>query len=202
MSSRRSNLRAVQRDGTSTSGNDGQHSVGGSVDSVPEQSWSRPGSVTTPLADLTLQEIRERRQRLMALEGRVSYWRRIIQARLDLLRDGSLKRGTTVEGLQRVLSQQLGSNNRLALMNVQPGVGMPPIDGLGHLWNRGIDPTGEERAALEADLKAAEQQLSTRRRELFDLIDAYTAELVSRYRECPSLALTALPTRPENPVPL
>lgn len=163
---------------------------------------SRRESGPSEMAELSLSQVRSRRTKLIELEGRVSYWRRIIQARLDLLCDGSLRRGTTVDGLQRVLSQQLGSNNRLALMDVQPAGGLPPIDGLGHLWNRGIDPTPAERAELEDDLLAAEQALSARRTELFASIDALTAELIARYRECPELALSALPTRSENPNPL
>lgn len=165
-------------------------------------SHHRAATAARDLTELTLEEVRARRRKLQELEGQVSYWRRIIQARLDLLRDGSLKRGTTVEGLQRVLSQQLGQNNRVALMNVQPGGGVPPIDGLGHLWNRGIDPSPEEAALLDADLITAERALSARRNELFGLIDAATAELISRYKERPELALTALPSRNSSNSPL
>lgn len=163
---------------------------------------STQGSRPPETAELSLAQVRSRRTRLIELEGHVSYWRRVIQARLDLLCDGSLRRGTTIDGLQRVLSQQLGNNDRLALMDVQPAGGLPPIEGLGHLWNRGINPTPTERADLESDLKAAEKALSARRNELFASIDALTAELIVRYRECPELALSALPARSENPNPL
>ena len=161
-----------------------------------------PASGAEDLSLLTLAELRVRRQKLTELEGQVSYWRRIIQARLDLLRDGSIKRGATVEGLQRVLSQQLGHQSRLALINTQPGEDLPPIEGLSHLWNRGINATPDEAAALDIDLIAAEKQLSARRAELFKLIDAATAELISRYRDNPVLALTALPSRDPRPSPL
>lgn len=163
---------------------------------------STQGSGPPEIAELSLAQVRSRRTKLIELEGHVSYWRRIIQARLDLLCDGSLRRGTTVDGLERVLSQQLGSNNRLALMDVQPAGGLPPIEGLGHLWSRGINPTPVERTELADDLRAAEKALSAHRNELFASIDALTAELIFRYRQCPELALSALPTRSENPNPL
>ena len=153
------------------------------------------------LTRLSLPELRLERQSLTKLEGQVSYWRRILQARIDLMRDGMIKRGATVEGLQRVLSQQLGQNNRLALMSVQPGHDTP-IDGLGTLWNRGVSLGETQTAGLESDLVEAELRLSARRTELHQRIDAATAELVRRYRENPQLALSALPARSVRPSPL
>ncbi len=148
---------------------------------------------------LPLAQLREIRRILTERESRVSYWRRIIQARLDLLRDGAVKRGASVEGLQRILSQQMGANSRKGMLSVQPPGGQP-IAGLNHLWNRGINGADDEQ--LELELVAAERELSAERSRLFGLIDAATAELIARYHVEPTLALSALPQRKVRPSPL
>jgi len=154
------------------------------------------------IASVPLAELRELRQTMIKLENQVSYWRRIIQARLDLVRDGSLKRSASIEGLQRILSQQLGNNNRKVLMDVQSGFGdIPNVAGLGSLWNR-MDDDLDNDSNLVEQLVVAERELSKRRNELHDGIDAATAELVSRYRANPELVLTALPSRSSRPQPL
>lgn len=166
----------------------------------PDQ--TRPVADETGLQLMSLDEVRNLRNELSELESRISYWRRILQARIDLLRDGSIKRGATVEGLNRVLSQHLGKNNRLAMMTTEGDQDRPPIEGLGELWNRSINRTLEDDEPLLEDLEAAEHELSAKRSELFGKIDAATAELVRRYRIEPQLALSALPSRAARPVPL
>ncbi len=155
------------------------------------------------LSQLTLSQLRERRTKLADLEGQVSYWRRIIQARLDLLRDGSLRRGATVEGLQRVLSQHLGSNSRKVLLDVYGSDSQPvQLIGLGHLWSRGITTSSEQNLELETDLVAAEGALSECRASLHANLDAATAELIGRYHQDPAQAFSALPSRSARPTPL
>ncbi len=155
------------------------------------------------LSQLSLVELRERRAKLADLEGQISYWRRIIQARLDLLRDGSLRRGATVEGLQRVLSKHLGSNSRKVLLDVY-GRDSQPVQllGLGDLWSRGITASADQNLELEADLVAAEGALSECRGCLHANLDAATAELIGRYHQDPVQAFSALPTRSARPTPL
>ena len=162
---------------------------------------SETADANLELQTLPLEEIRQIRNDLKDLENRVSYWRRIIQARLDLLRDGSISRGATVEGLSRVLSKHLGPNNRKAVLTVN-NCELPPLEGLARLWKRGITENGEDPDTLEEDLAIAENELSTRRSELHEKIDAATAELILRYREDPARAFSLLPTRPSNPTPL
>lgn len=149
--------------------------------------------------DMSLDQLREMRRVLTERESQVSYWRRIIQARLDLLRDGSLKRGATIEGLQRILSQQMGANSRKGMLSLSPQQEQP-IAGLDHLWHRGIN--GADDQQLTEDLVAAEQKLSHTRNDLHAQIDAATAELISRYHDDPALALSALPHRKVRPTPL
>ena len=159
------------------------------------------------VARLSLPDLRERRRVLTKREGQVSYWRRIIQARLDLLREGSLGRGVTVEGLERVLTRHLGGNQRLGLLSVQPQDAGPMAD-MDQLWSRGLPSesglaeSADRTSGLEADLSAAEQRLSAMRAKLHHQIDAATAEMIQRYRADPALVLTALPQREVKPAPL
>jgi hypothetical protein len=62
------------------------------------------------------------------------------------------------------------------------------------LWERQVDPSDPRGARrLEADLAAAERQLSDYRAALHRRIAEATGELIARYREQPSLCLSALP---------
>ena len=153
------------------------------------------------LAELTLTDLRQLRRDLTARESHISYWRRIIQARLDLLTDGVAKNGATRDGLRRILTRQMGTNNRLGLMSVQP-TGNQPMAGLDHLWHRSLDVESNEADLLDEELRSAERQLSALRSTLHDQIDAATAELIGRYRENPELVFTILPHRSDKPNPL
>ncbi|TAK70871.1 MAG: hypothetical protein EPO13_01585 [Actinomycetota bacterium] len=137
------------------------------------------------------------RQTIAEEETRVSYWRRIIQARLDLLRAG-IGSHDPVTDLRTALTDAQGSHRRLAHVSVEAVEGLPPMDDLAELWSRIIDPDDEVAVRqLAAEMTDAEHRLSTYRSELFRRQDAVTAELIARYRENPILALTALPTEPE-----
>ena len=102
-------------------------------------------------------------------------------------------------GLKRILIQQRCVNSRNGVLSVRPEE-KQPMDGLDHLWQRGINSQDDEE--LERDLIAAERQLSSIRSELHGMIADATGELVARYSEDPMLALTALPTRVQRPSPL
>lgn len=155
---------------------------------------------TTDVSELTLDELRECRKVLTMRESQISYWRRIIQARLDLVRDSAIHGVATVEGLERVLTRQLGGNQRLGILSVQPQ-GAAPFAGLEHLWNRSIRVGDLGGSDLESDLVAAERKLSALRADLHRQIDAATAELINRYRANPQLAFTVLPHRDSRPAP-
>ena len=144
---------------------------------------------------LDLEGLRAYRKALNTEEHRVSYWRRIIQARLDLVR-AHREDGTTVERLQDTFAEARPAQGRLALMAIVPDDDIPPIPDLEAVWNRTIDPADEQsRARLERDLSFAELQLSTYRQALHRRIARATGELIARYREDPSQCLVALPVR-------
>ncbi len=144
---------------------------------------------------MTVDDMRQLRQQLTEEEGRVSYWRRIVQAKLDIMRDGSPRSGATIEGLNRVLSEHVGMPRRIAYLPVQPVEGAAPLPELPWLWQHLAHPGSSDNEALAGALNAAEIELSAYRGELHGQIDTVTGQLIARYREDPSMALTALPTR-------
>jgi hypothetical protein len=160
----------------------------GSVRPLPERSAA--------FAHLTLEQLRAYRGALAAEEGRVSYWRRILQARLDVVRAGVGGHEVEPELLRPVLTAEWVASDRRALVDVVPLDDVPPLPRLDELWERRVhadDLAGQ--AVLDTDLTAAEQQLSTYRAALHRQIGDATGELIARYRESPALCLSALPLR-------
>lgn len=156
------------------------------VHAVPERS--------TEFAHLPLMALRQYRKALAQEENRVSYWRRILQARLDVVRtlDGSGTPDATA--LAPVLGAARVGAARQALLEIVPVDDIPPLPHLEALWDRDPRPDDEAwNASLVSDLEKAETQLSAYRAALHRRIGAATTELIARYREEPSLCLSALP---------
>lgn len=156
--------------------------------SVPERS--------PDFAHLSLGGLRTYRQTLSAEESRVSYWRRIVQARLDLVRATDVGTPTTVDNLRSVFTEARIDTGRTALMRVVPLDDIPPLPDLAEVWAReprlGDD---QHNQRLAHDLMRAEAQLSAYRTALHKRLAAATGELIARYREQPDLCLSALPSR-------
>ena len=154
-------------------------------------------------AHLTLEAIRSYRAALGEEENKVSYWRRILQARLDVLRSGLGGGGTAREvdqaALRPVLTDARVGAGRRALVDVVAVDDIPPLPQLEALWERRVEP-GDVAGTLqlEQELAAAERQLSEYRAALHRRLADVTGELIARYREQPSLCLTALPLPPER----
>ncbi len=162
----------------------------------------RPGPRPVPevreeYGHLGLEELRSYRTALQAEEGKVSYWRRILQARLDVVREGRTLGGTgslDARTLRPVLAERTVTAGRTALVQVLPVDDIPPLPALGELWERQVDPADPAAsAALEHDLAAAERQLSGYRAALHRRLEAATGELIARYRRTPTACLSALP---------
>lgn len=151
---------------------------------------------------LSLDALRSYRRALGEEEGRVSYWRRILQARVDVLRaalDGGSARDVDTSALAPVLADARISAGRKALIDVVPVDDIPPLPHLEELWQRPVDLSDDAGArALEAELSRAERELSEYRAALHRRIADATGELIARYREQPSLCLSALPLPPER----
>jgi hypothetical protein len=149
---------------------------------------------------LPLVGLRQYRKALTQEESRVSYWRRILQARLDVVRAMDPASGPDVEALAPVLGAERVGAARQALLDVVPFDDIPPLPHLETLWERDPRPGDDAwNAALVSDLEKAETQLSAYRAALHRRLGAATTELIARYREEPSLCLSALPLpRPKS----
>lgn len=143
------------------------------------------------LAEVDLSSLRLYRERLRAEEEKISYWRRLIHARIDLIRAGDLASGVIdVVALGRVLGDTGTGRMRAALHRVRAADPLPDLPDLGQVWFAPSDDA--EAAAALAQLHGAELTLTDYRRGLHERIDEATAELIVRYRADPSRALLLL----------
>ena len=143
------------------------------------------------LAALPLSGLREYRRALGAEESRVSYWRRILQGRIDTLQADTPP--AEVDNLGPMLADDRVSRGRSALIEVVPADDIPPLPNLAALWERTIRADGADRDAVLADLADAEAQLSEYRAALHNRLALATGELIARYRAQPDLCLDVLP---------
>lgn len=146
------------------------------------------------LASLSLAELRDYRRRLTEEEDKVSYWRRLAHARIDVLEAEASTDGTlTMEQLVRALGDTGAGRTRTALVRVAAAEPLPELPVLQEMWVAEVDPhdTAQVADAL-ARIRAAEQKLTRYRRALHERIDEATGELISRYREDPTRALDVL----------
>ncbi len=150
-------------------------------------------AVASPhLAEVTLPELRAYREKLRSEEERISYWRRLIHARVDLLKAGSLADSPVldVDALGRVLGDTGRGPVRAALHRVHAAGPLPDLPDLEGVWMTPTDDAGTEDA-LER-LGVAERTLTSYRHALHERIDEATAELIVRYRREPARALDIL----------
>lgn len=159
--------------------------------SVPATTLRPPPQRVPELAHLDLKRLRTYRRTLLEEELRTSYWRRLIQARRDLLRADS-PLGDRI-ALADALTEQRGTVGRQVILSLHPDGGMPILPHLPELWASGATETDPAiRAALGRKLTSAESVLSSYREALHKRLDRATAELVARYHEDPSACLVAL----------
>jgi hypothetical protein len=147
------------------------------------------------LAAMDLPTLRAYRKDLQSEEDRVSYWRRLVHARVDLLTAGSSTSGSlTLAQLIKVLGDTGTGAARNALSSIRPADPLPDLPESEWMWVTEIDPHDPEAVAeAMARLHAAEEKLTHYRKALFDRIDEATAELITRYKEDPAAALSVLP---------
>ncbi len=149
------------------------------------------------LPSLPIDDIRSMRDEVRGIEDRVSYLRRIIQGRLDIVAADLRRRteggspldlGALIEQLPDILSDKGGSGGGPGRL---PSGLIPPEDAdltteidrvagpdlLGHL----ADLSDDEVADLARSIGELEKRTSAARRSLFGRIDALNAELARRY---------------------
>lgn len=154
-----------------------------------------PGPPSADFEHLSLDALRSYREALAAEENRVSYWRRLIQSRLDVVRAGA-SGAVAIDDLRRILGRTPPGGFRGALVRVLPVADFPPTPNIATLWETQAadgDPLRDE--VLASKLATVETELSAYRRALHDRIGAATTELIARYRVNPVQCLTALPER-------
>ena len=106
--------------------------VAASTRPVPER---RP-----EFSHLTLDGLRAYRRALTAEEGRVSYWRRLIQARLDVVADVDAVHDPASHDRFRSVFAESRAAGRQALVAVVPVDDVPPLPDLEALWARELRP--------------------------------------------------------------
>ncbi len=157
-----------------------------------------PTEPAEALADLDLPALRAYRDQLEAEEERVSYWRRLVHARLDVL--GAQARSghqLTLAQLTRALGDTATGRVRRALVRVAPADPLPELPVLAEMWETTVGDGGpgdpEDPAGPTHRLSAAEQQLTAYRSALHRRLDEATGELILRYRANPRAALALIP---------
>jgi hypothetical protein len=149
--------------------------------------------------ELSLADLRLYRRRLSDEEEKISYWRRLVHARIDVLEAESRhERPLRLDELIRVLGDTGTGRSRTALVNVRAADDLPELPVLHEMWVTEVDPN-DAVAVTEAvqRLRAAESQLTDYRRALHERLDGATTELIVRYRQDPASALVAFAT-PHN----
>jgi hypothetical protein len=156
-----------------------------------------PGADEIPAQDVSqlgLAQLRAYRRGLEAEEDRVSYWRRLVHARLDVLEAQSHSEGSlTLDQLVRALGDTGSGKSRHALVRVRTAEELPELPVLEEMWTSDLDPRSEGAAEAIERLRAAERQLTDYRRALHRRLDEATAHLIARYRARPLAALDLIP---------
>jgi hypothetical protein len=137
-----------------------------------------------------LDDLRTLRESLREEEQRVSYWRQLVQGRLDLVRtalDGSHPSADDLASLAAARPRDGARRRSPAATSLALDGLISPLAGLEDLWDAPIawdDPAALHR--LERGLVEAEVKLSAYRRALHERIDGCTAQLVDHYQRDPA----------------
>lgn len=150
---------------------------------------------TSGLEDLSLDDLRARRRLCADLDVELSYYRRLLQGRLDLLtfevrRRAGEEQRSLLEALPEVLASWAAGEPGLPERRV--AVELPDLPARGR---RAVDqaladdflarlPEMDDRelAGVHQRLAEAEAEVSRQRRAVFEASDRIQAELVRRYR--------------------
>jgi hypothetical protein len=163
---------------------------------APRRGAARPAPERNPaLAHLTLDALRAYRGAVTAEEGKAAYWRRVVQARIDVV-TAATDDLAIVDNLGNAIAGVPTRSSRAELADVVADPDLPPLPDLGAVWL--AEPTRGDRAGnarLVAALGDAEERLGDYRAALERRLDVATAELIARYHENPAACLVALPLR-------
>lgn len=147
------------------------------------------------LSEISLDELRQRRESAEDIETQISYYRRLLHGRVDLLnfelrrRSGKEER-TLLEALPEILASGTVLGNEPNLRHLETMPPIPTTTGrrlIDKIMDDGIltqlpELSGEDLSEAIDRLQEVEAQLSVQRRELHSVIDALQDEIISRYR--------------------
>ena len=151
---------------------------------------------TVDLTAIDIDELRRRRQMCSDLDTELSYYRRLLHGRMDLLafelrRRGGEEERTLLEALPEILAGGAASGpgfpERLVEVDIPdiPQTGRRAIDRvLADDFLARLPVTSEEELAeIEARLVEVESEVSRQRRAVFEAYDLVQAEITRRYRD-------------------
>jgi hypothetical protein len=149
------------------------------------------------LGTLTMEELRQRRQDCSEVENGLSYYRRLIQGRLDIVHAEMARRAGgvaatdlagLVEQLPAILAERGGGGSRGPLPDVVAPAGIETMSGqldeivdADRLASLPDESEAELRNVANA-LSTLERTVSSQRRDLFEQIDTLQEEIVRRYK--------------------
>lgn len=147
------------------------------------------------LGDLELNELRRRRDTAEDVESQISYYRRLLHGRMDLLdfeqrrRRGEEQR-SILEALPEILAKGMILGSEPALRHIETMPPLPSVTGrrlIDKIMDDGIlanlpELTDDEIIEAMDRLRDVETELSGQRRQLHQVIDTLQDEIVSRYR--------------------
>ena len=147
------------------------------------------------LADLDLDEVRRRRDTATDVEAQISYYRRLLHGRMDLLdfeqrrRRGDEER-SILEALPEILAKGMILGSEPTLKHIETMPPLPSVTGrrlIDKIMDDGVlaglpELTDDEVKEAMERLREVETQLSGQRRQLHQVIDALQDEMISRYR--------------------
>ena len=147
------------------------------------------------IAEVDLDELRRRRESAEDVEAQISYYRRLLHGRMDLLnfelrrRSGQEER-TLLEALPEILATGMILGNEPNLRHLETMPPLPTSTGrrlIDRIMDDGIltqlpELTSEELSEAIDRVQEVEAELSAQRRQLHSVIDALQDEIISRYR--------------------
>jgi hypothetical protein len=147
------------------------------------------------ITEVDLDELRQRRETAEDVETQISYYRRLLHGRMDLLnfelrrRSGEEQR-SLLEALPEILASGMVVGGEPNLRHIDTMPPLPTTTGrrlIDKIMDDGVltqlpELTSEELVEAIERLEEVEAQLSVQRRQLHSVIDALQEEIISRYR--------------------
>jgi hypothetical protein len=147
------------------------------------------------LSEVSLDDLRQRRESAEDVETQISYYRRLLHGRVDLLnfelrrRNGQEER-SLIEALPEILASGMSLGGEPNLRHIDTMPPLPTTTGrrlIDKIMDDGIltqlpELTDDELTEAIDRVQEVEAELSAQRRQLHGVIDALQDEIIARYR--------------------